>query len=295
MGDSGSGQAPGRGRKTGPRKGSRFGSETRSEPPPSLRGHGSAFDSGDVPNPWRRAAIAIDKQRSRAFDKQRSPTFDPRSGAAIEGRGPQTGDGDSPSTGQFEEGAAGIEGGRRADGRFAIGRIGAPRGIEGDLHVHSYSGETSHFLALREVDLERKSAHRSKATSLKLRVDRVEEGSGGLTIAFEGYATREMAERLVGMEIIVDRALGAPLAEREWYVVDLVGLVLVSEDGKTRFGRVRAVCEGAADPMLEVLLEADLLSSDGRQCALVPFREEFVGDIDLQKGTVVLTAPWVLE
>jgi len=38
--------------------------------------------------------------------------------------------------------------------KLAIGHLGAPRGVRGDLRVQSYSGETEHLKRLRYADLE---------------------------------------------------------------------------------------------------------------------------------------------
>lgn len=225
-------------------------------------------------NPWRRAAEAIEKERARSA----------RSAAKTRLR----------EAGEAEEGR------RREDGRLAIGRLGAPRGVGGGLRVQSYSGETAHFLGLRRVELERSSAQ-GRATRLSLEVRSVEEGPGGLTMAFEGYPSPESAERLVGMELVVERSEAAPLAEGEWYVADLVGLDLVAPEGGRSYGRVLAVLEGGADPLLEILLdpvfrsEAAAVSEPGTEGrALVPFRKEFVGEIDVAAGRLVLLAPWIL-
>ncbi|HUX38464.1 MAG TPA: ribosome maturation factor RimM [Rectinemataceae bacterium] len=280
---------------TGPRKGPLFDRDRPGKKDPLSRRAEATED-----NPWRRAAKAIDKERLRAIAKNRDSSPDP--------------DG-MVSSARLRGGEGGVEeGGPRVDGRFAIGRLGAPRGIEGDLHVHSYSGESAHFLELDLVDLERRSALLGD-TRLRLKILRAEEGPGGLTLAFQGYATREAAERLIGMEIVVDRAKAAPLGKGEWYVADLVGLSLVSVDGLRRYGRVLAVLDGAADPMLEIGLDRETLAADSAAAeaapmeaapmeaaknplpakALVPFRKEFIGDIDLDKGRIVLVAPWVLE
>ena len=290
LGSGGDRGAPGR--KTGrphPRAGGAFLS--------SGPGEGGAAD-----NPWRRAALSIEKERERGARHAKASSV-----------------ADAPALAESRS---------RADGRFAIGRLGAPRGTEGDLHVNSYSGEIDHFFRLKAVDLERSSPLHA-ATRLHLKVARVEEAAGGLTLAFEGYSTRETAERLIGMEIIVDRPAGAPLGRDEWYVADLVGLCLVSEDGSRQYGQVVSVCEGGSDPLLEVVLspdeansgraiEADAMDAgaidDGAMDAramdaramdagklgpgaavFVPFRKEFIGDIDLGKKIAILLAPWALE
>jgi 16S rRNA processing protein RimM len=176
---------------------------------------------------------------------------------------------------------------KRSDGMLAVGRLGSPHGVQGQLRVHSYSGETAHIGDLDEVDLVREERG-LPVTRLHLKVMLAEEGHGGLSLAFEGYSSREKAGLLSGMEIIVDRKKAAPLGENEWYVTDLVGLSLVAPGGGLPYGRVRAVCDGGPDPWLETE------RPDG-SLALVPFRKEFIGVVDVAAGTIELLAPWILE
>ena len=221
------------------------------------KGGKPSFPSGegsDV-NPWRRAALALDKAKEPPVIR------------------------DEPAMCA------------RVDGKVAIGRLGAPRGISGDLRVLSYSGETSHILSLKTVELVREKDG-LPVTHLHLKVSRSEEGPGGLTLAFEGYAMPERATLLAGMEILVDKSHASPLGDNEWYTTDLVGLRIVSTDKKTSYGIVRAVCEGGNDPWLEIDRGAGF---EDAQRPLVPFRKEFVGDIDLAGGWIELIAPWILE
>jgi 16S rRNA processing protein RimM len=182
---------------------------------------------------------------------------------------------------------------RRSDGRLAIGRLGAPHGVHGDLKVKSYSGEFAHFRGLTELDLEpaqddgSPSVHEKPAQrSLHLRVRRVEDGPGGLLLAFAGYDSPEAARVLTGLEIVVSRDKAAPLGPNEWYVADLIGMKLFS--GGQALARVVSVVEGGSDPWLEAELE-------GGRRALVPFRKEFVGAVDIPSGSIELLAPWLLD
>ena len=201
---------------------------------------------------------------------------------------------------------------------MAIGRLGAPKGVRGDLKIHSYSGEYGHFLGLKEVLLEGElpvaatpsrlpgrpapgsvpappgGANGAAATGqagaakrrLKLRVLRAVAGEGGLCMAFEGYESPEAARKLTGLDILAPRSGAAPLGENEWYVADLIGLALVHE-GK-RLATVESVLDGGPEPWLESRLP-------GGGKAVVPFRKEFVGEVDLAKGEIELLAPWILE
>jgi 16S rRNA processing protein RimM len=153
--------------------------------------------------------------------------------------------------------------------------------------VRSYSGESAHFLGIKEAELVSDSGP-AGPRKLRLKVLRIDQGSGdgNLTMAFEGYPSPETARELTGMEIVVPRGQAAPLGPDEWYISDLVGLSLVVEGKKV--ATVRSVLEGGADPWLESILP------DG-STALVPFRKIFVGEVDLKAGTIELLAPELLS
>ncbi|HET7839087.1 MAG TPA: ribosome maturation factor RimM [Rectinemataceae bacterium] len=183
--------------------------------------------------------------------------------------------------------------------RIAIGRLGAPKGVRGDLKVHSYSGESEHFLALKEVELASTGLVERR---LRLKVLRVEGEGASLTMAFEGYPSPEAARVLTGMDIMVGPEGIAPLRKNEWYISDLVGLAVVAEGREV--GRVLSVLEGGPEPWLEVQRNAEdrmPSASEGsakRNAAgvsLVPFRKEFVGEVDVAAGRLELIAPWILE
>jgi 16S rRNA processing protein RimM len=174
----------------------------------------------------------------------------------------------------------------------SIGRLGAPKGVRGDLKVHSYSGESAHFRKLEDVELRFDTAAGGASKALRLKIARIEGEGSSLTIAFAGYASPESARVLTGMDIIVPRAFAAPLGPDQWYIDDLVGLALVAVGGTPpkgeRLAKVASVLEGGAEPWLESVLP------DGRK-AIVPFRKEFVGKIDIVGGTIELLVPELLD
>ena len=179
---------------------------------------------------------------------------------------------------------------------MAIGRIGAPKGVRGDLKIHSYSGEFEHFLGLKEALLEGEApvappragqeSGPPEKRRLSLKVLRAQLSEGGLTMAFAGYESPEAARKLTGLDIMAFREDAAPLGENEWYIADLIGLALVAE-GRT-LATVASVLDGGPEPWLEARLP-------GGGTAIVPFRKEFVGEVDLDAGRIELLAPWILE
>ncbi len=165
--------------------------------------------------------------------------------------------------------------------KLVIGRLGAPFGVRGHLKLRSSSGEYGHIARLAELEL-RGPDGRAK----RLRVAELVDAPGGAAVRFEGLDSPEAARPYVNFEILADRADAAPLAENEWYIGDLVGCDLVHAGIVA--GTVEAVVDGAADPLLETRLP------DGRT-ALVPFRKEFVGEVDVGAKRIELVAPWILE
>lgn len=164
---------------------------------------------------------------------------------------------------------------------LAIARLGAPRGVGGFLRIHSYSGEFAHIVALAEV-----MAAPPGGKPKTLTVTGKEEGPWGLAMRFRGYESPEAARALTGLDILAPRAQASALAEGEWYVADLVGMDLVCE-GRV-VARIAGVLDGAADPLLECVLP------EGRT-ALVPFRKEFVGEVDTAARRMQLIHGWILE
>ena len=107
-----------------------------------------------------------------------------------------------------------------------LGRVGAPFGIKGWLHVESYTDPPEGLLGFREWML--------KLASVGRRLQRVLEGrahAGGLVAHLEGIDDRGGAAALTGTLIEVERAALPRLAEREYYRADLVGLRVRNLEG----------------------------------------------------------------
>jgi 16S rRNA processing protein RimM len=167
---------------------------------------------------------------------------------------------------------------------LAVAKLGAPRGLGGFLKVMSYSGEYGHLVGLKKVLGAFEDAPEKK-TLLSIR--EVQKGDWGASFAFDGYDSPETARALTGMILFLPRSEACPLRKGEYYIRDLVGLSVML--GGTKVGKVVGVLEGGADPLLEVL-------ADGRGASsLVPFRSAFVGDVDIESGSLELLAGWFLE
>jgi 16S rRNA processing protein RimM len=107
-----------------------------------------------------------------------------------------------------------------------LGRLGAPYGVRGWLHVDSHTDPPGKLLEYREWVLRLASGERKAWRVL----DGREHGSG-LVAQLEGIAGRDEAAALTGAVIEVDRAQLPPPGEREYYRADLVGFRVRNLDG----------------------------------------------------------------
>lgn len=97
--------------------------------------------------------------------------------------------------------------------------------------------------------LKRYTSFNAGARTLTLKT--VRDGPNGAVARFVEVADRNAAEALRGVELTVPRSQLPPLADGEYYHVDLIGLPCVSDQGE-EIGRVVAVENFGAGDILEI-------------------------------------------
>ncbi len=162
--------------------------------------------------------------------------------------------------------------------RVVVGRIGRAHGIHGLVSVDVRTDEPERRLAPGVV-LETDPPERGPLVVVGGRVH-----SGRLLLELEGIEDRTAAEGLRGTELLVEvDADEQPEDPEEWYDHQLVGLRVVGLDG-TVYG---SVAEVVHLPMQDLLA----VRNDVGDEFLVPFVAQFVPEVDLRAGRVVLVPP----
>ena len=164
--------------------------------------------------------------------------------------------------------------------KFIIGIIGSPFGVKGFVKVRSSSGEVDHFLKLQSVVIAKNGKEQ------EIHIDEISVSAPPLVlIKFKGIDSPEAAKTLSGAQLITSREKASRLDEGEFYIEDLKGLTVQFVNGEA-IGHVTDIIEGGGGELLEIKLT---VSND---LCLVPFRKEFVVDISLKKGVIVLNNEW---
>lgn len=167
-----------------------------------------------------------------------------------------------------------------SEGELALGRVGAPHGLDGRAKFVSFSGDSSHIGKLGDVTL------RKGDDTRRVRVTGASPAGDGALIKFEGYDSPEAVRSLAGYELWAPRSKASRLEPGQFYYADLVGCSLVSGDEVV--ASVEGVCEGGGGDLLEV-------RRPGHEPEYVPFRKEFIGKVDVAARRIELIAPWILE
>jgi 16S rRNA processing protein RimM len=163
---------------------------------------------------------------------------------------------------------------------FSIGIICKPHGIRGYVKVQSLSGEWRHFLRLKTVRLY------GGGEEKVFPVQDCRHADQNILMKFGGIDSPEAAAQYRGWEIRVPREQASPLSEGQYYAADLCGCNLVC--GGRNIGTVRAVIDGGAHQLLEVLDSAG-------KTFMIPFVEAHVGEVNTAAGTVELKSEWLLQ
>ncbi len=127
-----------------------------------------------------------------------------------------------------------------------LGRIGAPFGLAGWVHVSSYTEPLEALLEYREWALRSERGERKR--------HRLVEGhrqGERLVVRLEGVEDRDSAALLTGAWVEVERAELPPTGDREYYRADLIGLEVENLQG-IALGRVAYFIDAPAGAVMVV-------------------------------------------
>jgi 16S rRNA processing protein RimM len=160
------------------------------------------------------------------------------------------------------------------DELLLVGTISEPFGLRGQVKMKVVTDRLDH-LARRVRTLylgeQRRPYQLTKLASPK---------PGVAVLTLDGVTTREAADELRRAEVYIREHEAAPLDEDEYYIHQLYGLHVFTEDGQ-QLGTVREVLETGAN---EVLVVTRIGQSD----ALLPMIKDVVQELDIPGGRIVV-------
>jgi 16S rRNA processing protein RimM len=175
------------------------------------------------------------------------------------------------------------------DDEVAVGRVGKPHGIRGEVSVELRTDEPDRRFAVGSTLLVRRPGAGPAPAYDVLTVAATRWHQDRLLVRFEELPDRTAAEGARGLVLATRVAPDErPDDPEEFYDHQLVGLAVVTTDGR-EVGTVAEVLHSGAQDLLVV-------ARHGREDAMVPFVSALVPEVDLAAGRLVVAdRPGLLE
>jgi len=160
---------------------------------------------------------------------------------------------------------------------FEIGVIVKPQGINGEVRVLPTTDAPERFALLDEVHIRFKKVPVPGIMSFKLISSRQHKGL--VLIKFAGVNDRNTAETMVGGVLVIPPEKAIPLDTDEYFIRDLIGLQVQTED-KQLLGEVADVFSTGANDVYVV--------RNGDGSFMIPAIKDVVLDVSLPKGRMTV-------
>ena len=160
---------------------------------------------------------------------------------------------------------------------FRIGVITSAHGIRGGVKVFPVTEDPERF---RKLDKVLYSLPGQDGIQGSFEVKRVAFQKQMVLLEFEGITDRNTAETLKGRQLWVSREEALPLGEREYYLADVMGMRVVTDDGE-ELGTVTDILETGSNEVFQVEKEQG-------KSLLIPSIPDCVVDMDFEQNLLTV-------
>ncbi|WP_312425794.1 ribosome maturation factor RimM [Lacrimispora sp.] len=160
------------------------------------------------------------------------------------------------------------------DNLLRVGVISSTHGVRGEVKVYPTTDDVNRFKSLKNVILDTGRDH------MDLEIQGVKFFKNMVILKFKGYDSIDDIEKYKGKDLLITRDQAVELGPDENFIVDLIGLRVITENGE-EFGTLTDVIKTGANDVYEVK------TAEGKE-VLLPAIKECVLNVDLTEGTVIV-------
>ena len=157
---------------------------------------------------------------------------------------------------------------------FQIGVITQTHGIKGEVKVFPTTDDVKRFKRLEKVTID------SGKKRFEAEIESIKFFKQFVILKFKGFDTIEDIQPYKQAKLLVDREHAVRLRKDEYFVADLIGTKVVSDEG-TELGVMTDVIETGANDVYVVK------NSEGEEI-LFPAIKDCVKEVDLENGVITL-------
>lgn len=164
--------------------------------------------------------------------------------------------------------------GSRMEQFLRVGVISSTHGIKGEVKVFPTTDDASRFKKLKEVLLD------TGKERISMEVEQVKFHKNMVIVKFKGYDNISDVEKYKGNDLLVSREQAVELEPDENFIIDLIGLKVVTDEGAD-FGTVKDILQTGANDVYVID------GNDGKEY-LFPSIKECILDVSLDEGKVTV-------
>ena len=155
-----------------------------------------------------------------------------------------------------------------------VGVISSTHGVRGEVKVFPTTADVARFKKLKNVILDTGRGY------LSLEVESVKFFKQFVILKFKGMDNINDIEKYKGKSLLVDREHAVKLRKDEYFIADMIGLTVFTDDGAT-FGVLKDVLETGANDVyiIDSLQHGEVLVPAIKQCIL---------DVDIENRKMVI-------
>ncbi|MCM1262505.1 MAG: ribosome maturation factor RimM [Butyrivibrio sp.] len=157
---------------------------------------------------------------------------------------------------------------------FQIGVITQTHGLRGEVKVFPTTDDAGRYKKLKEVILD------DGKKRLTMTIENVRFFKQFVILKFKGIDSIDDIEKYKNAKLLVTRENAVKLEKDEYFIADMLGMKVETEDGKS-FGTLKDVITSGANDVYVVEME------DGKE-ALLPAIKECILNIDMENAVMTV-------
>ena len=155
-----------------------------------------------------------------------------------------------------------------------VGVISSTHGVRGEVKVFPTTDDVKRFKKLKKVILD------TGKEQLPLEIEGVKFFKQFVILKFRGIDNINDIEKYKGKRLLVDREHAVKLKKDEYFIADMIGMDVFTEEGEL-FGALKDVMETGANDVYVIEM------TDGKE-VLVPAIKQCILDVDIENRKMVI-------
>ena len=157
--------------------------------------------------------------------------------------------------------------------RFQVGVITSTHGVRGEVKVFPTTDDASRFKKLKKVLLD------TGKEDVELEITSVKFFKNMVILKFKGIDDMDTANKYRQKSLYVTRENAVKLKKNEYFIADLIGIAVTSDEGE-ELGTIEDVLQTGANDVY-------VIQKDGEEI-LLPAIKDCIKEVDIEAGTMTV-------